>query len=140
MLWLCSGTLMSFLCRPHRRRACNWITLWPVTPPHHCPAGFQSIDRHRRTSLLEERRDTYSSWTGGWLGRGEREGCSYSISGVEHWISCIAISIGIIGISCFYCMLYQVLRVLPSNVETRDQNSRGCPLLFSNRNLGSFCA
>ena len=25
-------------------------------------------------------------------------------------------------------------------VETRDQNSRGCPLLFSNRNLGSFCA
>ena len=30
--------------------------------------------------------------------------------------------------------------VLPSIVETRDQNSRGCPLLFSNRNLGSFCA
>ena len=28
--------------------------------------------------------------------------------------------------------------VLPSIVETRDQNSRGCPLLFSNRNLGSF--
>ena len=30
--------------------------------------------------------------------------------------------------------------VLPSIVETRDQNSRGCPLLFSNRNLGSLCA
>ena len=30
--------------------------------------------------------------------------------------------------------------VLPSIVEKRDQNSRGCPLLFSNRNLGSFCA
>ena len=30
--------------------------------------------------------------------------------------------------------------VLPSIVETRDQNSLGCPLLFSNRNLGSFCA
>ena len=53
----------------------------------------------------------------------------------------------------FYCMFYQLLRVqhscsstqswgsvLPSIVETRDQNSRGCPLLFSNRNLGSFCA
>ena len=51
------------------------------------------------------------------------------------------------------CMFYQVLgvphsssstptwgSVLPSIVETRDQNSRGCPLLFSNRNLGSFCA
>ena len=53
----------------------------------------------------------------------------------------------------FNCMFYQVLRVqhscsstqswgsvLPSIVETRDQISRGCPLLFSNRNLGSFCA
>ena len=30
--------------------------------------------------------------------------------------------------------------LLPSIVETRDQNSRGCPLLFSNRNLGSLCA
>ena len=30
--------------------------------------------------------------------------------------------------------------VLPSIVETRDQNSRGCFLLFSNTNLGSFCA
>ena len=29
--------------------------------------------------------------------------------------------------------------VLPSIVETRDQNSRGCPILFSHRNLGSFC-
>ena len=51
------------------------------------------------------------------------------------------------------CMFYQLLRVqhscsstqswgsvLPSIVEMRDQNSRGCPLLFSNRNLGSFCA
>ena len=50
-------------------------------------------------------------------------------------------------------MFYQLLRVLhsssstqswgsvlPSIVETRDQNSRGCPLLFSKRNLGSFCA
>ena len=53
----------------------------------------------------------------------------------------------------FNCMFYQLLHVqhscsstqsrgsvLPSIVETRDQNSRGCPLLFSNRNLGSFCA
>ena len=53
----------------------------------------------------------------------------------------------------FNCMFYQVLgvphssfstrtwgSVLPSIVEKRDQNSRGCPLLFSNRNLGSFCA
>ena len=53
----------------------------------------------------------------------------------------------------FNCMFYQLLcvqhscsstqswgSVLPSIVETRDQNSRGCPLLFSNRNLGSFCA
>ena len=53
----------------------------------------------------------------------------------------------------FNCMFYQVLgvphsssstttwgSVLPSIVETRDQDSRGCPLLFSNRNLGSFCA
>ena len=52
-----------------------------------------------------------------------------------------------------YCMFYQLLRVqhscsstqswgsvLPSIVEMRDQNSRGSPLLFSNRNLGSFCA
>ena len=53
----------------------------------------------------------------------------------------------------FNCIFYQLLHVqhscsstqswgsvLPSIVETRDQNSRGCPLLFSNRNLGSFCA
>ena len=53
----------------------------------------------------------------------------------------------------FTCMFYQLLHVqhscsstqswgsvLPSIVETRDQNSRDCPLLFSNRNLGSFCA
>ena len=53
----------------------------------------------------------------------------------------------------FNCMFYQLLRVqhscsstqswgsvLPSIVETRDQNTRGCPLLFLNRNLGSFCA
>ena len=53
----------------------------------------------------------------------------------------------------FNCMFYQLLcvqhscsstqswgSVLPSIVETRDQNSRGCPLLFLNRNLGSFCA
>ena len=54
----------------------------------------------------------------------------------------------------FNCMFYQLLRVqlhscsstqswgsaLLSIVETRDQNSRGCPLLFSNRNLGPFCA
>ena len=50
-------------------------------------------------------------------------------------------------------MFYQLLRVrhsssstqswgsvLPSIFETRDQNSLGCPLLFSNRNLGCFCA
>ena len=53
----------------------------------------------------------------------------------------------------FNCMFYQLLRVqhscystqswgsvTPSIVETRDQNSQGGPLLFSNRNLGSFCA
>ena len=53
----------------------------------------------------------------------------------------------------FNCMFYQLLcvqhscsstqswgSVLPSIVEMRNQNSRGCPLLFSNRNLGSFCA
>ena len=45
----------------------------------------------------------------------------------------------------FTCMFYQLLGVQHSCsstpvVETRDQNSRGCPLLFSNRNLGSFCA
>ena len=53
----------------------------------------------------------------------------------------------------FNCMFYQLLHVqhswsstqswgsvLPSIVETRDRNSRGYPLLFSNRNLGSFCA
>ena len=28
--------------------------------------------------------------------------------------------------------------VLPSIAETRDQNSWGCPLLFSKRTLGSF--
>ena len=52
----------------------------------------------------------------------------------------------------FNCMFYQLLRVqhsfsptqswgsvLPFIVETRDQNSRDCPLLFSNRNLGFFC-
>ena len=56
-------------------------------------------------------------------------------------------------VGLFYHMLSQLLgvkhsrsptqswgSVLPSIVETRDQNSRGCPLLFSNRNLGSFCA
>ena len=53
----------------------------------------------------------------------------------------------------FNCMFYQLLgvqhscsstqswdSVLPSIVETRDQNSRGWPLPFSKRNLGSFCA
>ena len=58
-----------------------------------------------------------------------------------------------IGLFFFLLYVYQLLRVqhscsstqswgsvLPSIVETRDQNSRGCPLLFSNRNLGSFCA
>ena len=58
-----------------------------------------------------------------------------------------------IGLFLIYFMFYQLLHVqhgcsstqswgsvLPSIVETRDQNSRGCPLLFSNRNLGSFCA
>ena len=51
------------------------------------------------------------------------------------------------------CMFYQLLHVqhscsstqswgsvLPSIVEARDQNSQGYPLLFSNGNLGSFCA
>ena len=62
---------------------------------------------------------------------------------------------GTCGIFFFFfnCMFYQILRVqhtcsstqswgsvLPSIIETRDQNSQGCPLLFSNRNLGSFCA
>ena len=53
----------------------------------------------------------------------------------------------------FNRIFYQLLRVQhscsftqswgsvpPSIVEKRDDNSRGCPLLFSNRNLGSFCA
>ena len=48
----------------------------------------------------------------------------------------------------FNCMFYQLLVVPHSSsstqswgsVETRDQNSQGCPLLFSSRNLGSFCA
>ena len=53
----------------------------------------------------------------------------------------------------FMSMFYQLLcvqhscsstqswgSILPSIVKTRDQNSRGCPLLFLNRNLGSFCA
>ena len=30
--------------------------------------------------------------------------------------------------------------VLASIVEARDKNSQGRPLLFANRNLGSFCA
>ena len=30
--------------------------------------------------------------------------------------------------------------VLPSIVEMKDKNTWGCPLLFSNRNLESFCA
>ena len=50
------------------------------------------------------------------------------------------------------CMFYQLLRVqhscsstqswgsvLTSIVKMRDQFSQGCPLLFSNRNLGSSC-
>ena len=70
---------------------------------------------------------------------------------------CIGEQKGLICIPFFFfffnCMFYQELgvphsssstptwgSVLPSIVETRDQNSRGCPLLFSNRNLGSFCA
>ena len=53
----------------------------------------------------------------------------------------------------FNCMFYQLLHVqhscsstqscgsvLLSILETRDQNSQGCPLLFSNRNLEYFCA
>ena len=61
----------------------------------------------------------------------------------------IGVCVGSFGF--FYCMFYQLLRVqhscfstqswdsvLPSIVEKRDQNSRGCPLLFSNRNLGFF--
>ena len=43
--------------------------------------------------------------------------------------------------SAYSCSSTQSLgSVLPSIFDTRDQNSRGCPLLFSNRNLGSFCA
>ena len=47
---------------------------------------------------------------------------------------------------CFTSYFVFSIAVLPhssstqSIVETRDQNSRSCPLLFSNRNLGSFCA
>ena len=53
----------------------------------------------------------------------------------------------------FNCMFYQLLgvqhgcsstwswgSVQPSIVETRDQNSLGCPLLFMNWNLGTLCA
>ena len=61
------------------------------------------------------------------------------------------------GEMCFFlqidfdCMFYQLLcvqhscsstqswgSVLPSIAETRDQNSRGCPLLYSKRTLGFF--
>ena len=64
---------------------------------------------------------------------------------------CMVVMIDVCMVS--NCMFYQLLRVqhscsstqswgsvLPSIVETRDQNSRGCPRFFSNRNLGSFCA
>ena len=41
----------------------------------------------------------------------------------------------------FFCSSTQSWgSVLSSIVETRDQNSRGCPLLFANMNLGSVCA
>ena len=63
------------------------------------------------------------------------------------------LSAEVIYIYVFNCMFYQLLHVqysssstqswgsvLPSIVETRDQNSRGSTLLFSNRNLGSICA
>ena len=52
-------------------------------------------------------------------------------------------------IVCFTSYFVFCIAVLPQSpgvvyylsiVETRDQSSRGCPLLFSNRNLGSFCA
>ena len=59
----------------------------------------------------------------------------------------------VLNLFFFNCKFYQLLcvphscsstqpwgSVLPSIVEKRDQNSRGCPLLFSNRNLGPFCA
>ena len=60
-----------------------------------------------------------------------------------------------IGYNIFFlnCMFYQLLHdqhscsstqswgsVLPSIDEMRDESSRGCPLLFSNRSLESFCA
>ena len=57
------------------------------------------------------------------------------------------------GQGVLYCMFYQLLgvqlscsstqswgSVLPSIVGMGDPNSRSCPLLFSNRNLGSFYA
>ena len=53
----------------------------------------------------------------------------------------------------FNCMFYQLRcvqhscsstqswdSVLPAILKTRDQNSQCCPLLFLNRNLGSFCS
>ena len=68
----------------------------------------------------------------------------------------LAYSNKLFGILFFFfnCMFYQLIRVqlhscsstqswgsvLPSIVESRDQNSRVCPLLISKRNLGSFCA
>ena len=52
-------------------------------------------------------------------------------------------------ILCFTSYFMFSIAVLPhipgvvyyhaSIVEMSDQNSRGCPLLFSNRNLGCFC-
>ena len=80
----------------------------------------------------------------------------------SHRIVCLVSSIPVIillvlGLAFFFffffnCLFYQLLcvqdscfptqywgSVLPSIVETRDQNSQGCPLLLSNRNLGSFC-
>ena len=51
-------------------------------------------------------------------------------------------------LNCFTSYFVFSIAVLPHSpgvvyyhlLLRRDQNSRGCPLLFSNRNLGSFCA
>ena len=73
----------------------------------------------------------------------------------HHWPAKEYTFVSLLSLILFFknSMFYQLLSVqhscsstqswgsvLPSIVETRDQNSRGCPLLFSNRNLGSFCA
>ena len=80
-------------------------------------------------------------------------GSSHAVSYKEGGALQMAMSMFILFLFFLFCIFYQFLcvlhsrsstqswgSVLPPIVETRDQNSRGCPLPFLNRNLGSFCA